>query len=73
MSVAEIKAEIQKLSPEEKAQLKEVLEADLTAGPSPADASSILGCMKGTAILKPGWDEDEPIEIWEALRDDASS
>jgi len=24
-------------------------------------------------ILKPGWDEDEPLEDWEALRDDASS
>ncbi len=32
-----------------------------------------LGCLKGATILKPGWDEDEPLEDWEALRDDASS
>lgn len=70
MSITEIKAEIQKLSPEEKAELKAVLEAEMEAGTAPAHPSSILGCMKGTVIFHPGWDEDEPIEMWEALRDD---
>jgi len=32
-----------------------------------------LESLKGTGILKPGWDEDEPLEDWECLRDDASS
>ena len=68
MSVAEIKAEIEKLSSEEKVELKAALEAGLAAAAVPADASSILGCMKGTAILHHGWDDDELLEMWEALR-----
>ena len=70
MSITEIKAEIQKLSPAEKAELKAALEAEIDAGTTSADPSSILGCMRGTVIFHPGWDEDEPIEMWEALRDD---
>ena len=73
MSLTEIKTEILKLSQQEKAELKASLEADLADGSPLADASNILGCMQGTAILHPGWNEDEPLEMWEALRDDASA
>ena len=31
-----------------------------------------MGCMRNVTVLKPGWDEDEPLEMWEALRDDPS-
>ena len=69
MSLTEIKSEIEKLSPAEKAQLKEALEADFAKAQNATDASGILGCMKGTIVFHPGWDEDEPLEMWEALRD----
>jgi hypothetical protein len=72
MSLSEIKTEILKLSAEQKAELKAVLEADLAASEAPANSTGILGCMKGTIVFHPGWDEDEPLEIWEALRDDTS-
>jgi hypothetical protein len=29
-----------------------------------------LGSLRGTVILKPGWDDDEPLEQWNAERDD---
>ena len=73
MSVAEIKAEIQKLTPEEKKELRNALEAALSAPEKPTTMAEYLGCLKRATILKPGWDEDEPLEDWEALRDDASS
>ena len=73
MSIAEIKAEISKLTPEEKKELHDALEAALATPSKPVDLWQYIGCMKGTAVLKPGWDEDEPLEDWEALRDDASS
>jgi hypothetical protein len=74
MSLAEIKAEIEKLTPEEKKQLRDALEADMgTPTKEPGTMAEYLGSLKGTTILKPGWDEDEPLEDWEALRDDDSS
>ena len=73
MSVAEIKAEIQKLTPEEKKELHDALEAVLSAQEKPADASQFVGSLKDTVIFHPGWDEDEPFEDWEALRDNDSS
>ena len=73
MSVAEIKAEILKLSPEEKKELRDALEKALATPNEPIDVSKYLGYMRGTAVLKPGWDEDEPLEDWDVLRDDASA
>lgn len=74
MSIAEIKAEIEKLTPEEKKELHDALEAAMSAPQKePTTMSEYLESLKGTAILKPGWDEDEPLEDWEALRDDPSS
>ena len=73
MSVAELKAEILKLPLEEKKELHDALEKALATPDKPVDMSQCLGSMRGTAVLKPGWDEDEPLEDWEALRDDASA
>ncbi len=73
MSIAEIKAEIQKLTPEQKKELHDTLEAAMTAPAKPVTMSEYLESLRGTAVLKPGWDEDEPLEDWEALRDDPSS
>jgi hypothetical protein len=73
MSVAEIKAEILKLTPEEKKELHDALAASLATPDQPIDVSQYLGCMRGTAVLKPGWDNDEPLEAWDALRDDTSA
>jgi hypothetical protein len=73
MSIGEIKAEIQKLTPEEKKELRDALEAAMTAPQKSADMSDYIGSLRGTVIFKPGWDEDEPLEDWEALRDNDSS
>jgi hypothetical protein len=71
MSVAEIKAEIAKLTPKEKKELREALEADITVPPKePTTMEEYLGSLRGTIILKPGWDDDEPLEQWNAERDD---
>jgi len=73
MSIAELKAEIEKLTPAEKKELRDALEAEISAPEKPADVSKYLGSLQGTVIFKPGWDEDEPLEEWEALRDNDSS
>jgi hypothetical protein len=73
MSIAEIKAEIQKLTPEEKKELRDVLEAAMTVPEKPATMSDYLGSLRDTVIFHPGWDEDEPLEDWDALRDNDSS
>jgi hypothetical protein len=74
MSVAEIKAEIEKLTLEEKKELHDALESALMASQKPPTTmSEYMGSMRDTAVLKPGWDEDEPLEDWEALRDDSSA
>ena len=74
MSVAEIKAEIEKLTPEEKEQLRDALEAEISVPPKePTTMEEYLGSLRGNTILKPGWDDDEPLEDWEALRDDDAS
>jgi hypothetical protein len=74
MSFAELKAEIEKLTPAEKKELRDALEARISAPEkAPATMTEYLDSLRGTVILKPGWDEDEPLEDWEALRDNDSS
>lgn len=73
MSLAEIKAEIAKLTPEQKKELRDALEAATTPPEKGTVISDYLGALRGTVIFHPGWDEDEPLEDWEALRDDDSS
>ena len=74
MSVAEIKAELPKLTPPELAEVELALQQlKQTTPPTAPEMADYMGCMRGTAELKPGWDEDEPLEMWEALRDDPSA
>jgi hypothetical protein len=73
MSIAEIKAEIEKLTPEQKKELRDALEAATSSPEKAALISDYIGSLRGTVIFHPGWDEDEPLEDWEVLRDDDSS
>lgn len=74
MSIAELKAEIQKLTPAEKKELHDALEAAMSVPEKePATMVEYLGSLRGTVVLKPGWDKDEPLEDWEALRENDSS
>jgi hypothetical protein len=73
MSIVEIKAEIEKLTPAEKKELHDALEAAMAASEKPTTISEYLGSLRGTVVFHPGWDENEPLEDWEALRDDDSS
>ncbi len=70
MSIAELKAEIAKLSPMEKKELHDALEAAMSPPNDPKTMAEYLGSLRGTVILKPGWDDDEPLEAWNAERDD---
>lgn len=76
MSLAELKSELQKLTPAELEEIGATVQGLL--GPQGAvgqfaKPSDSFGCGRGLMILKPGWDEDEPLEMWEALRDDTSA
>jgi len=73
MSIAEIKAEIEKLTPDQKKELRDALEAVTSPPEQAAVISNYLGALRGTVIFHPGWDEDEPLEDWEVLRDDDAS
>ena len=70
MSIAEIQSELKKLTPAELAQV-ETLVREIKATPTVTTQAGALAeywdSLRGTVILKPGWDEDEPLEIWEAL------
>lgn len=70
MSLAELKAEIAKLSPEDKQQLREALDVDQTTAAETQTMAEYLGCARGMMKFNPGWDDPEPLEDWNALRDD---
>ena len=72
MSVAEIKAELPKLTAKELVELEMAVELAKATVQPPVKPSDYFGCLRGTVTFKPGWDEDEPLEMWEALRDDPS-
>ena len=72
MSLAELKSELKKLTPAEIAEIEAALQQMKTGddvGGRPL--SEFFGCARGMMIFHPGWDEDEPLGMWEALRDDA--
>jgi hypothetical protein len=74
MSIAELKAEIEKLTPAQKKELRDALEAETSAPEkTAATMAEYLGSLRGSVVLKPGWDKDEPLEDWKALRDNDSS
>lgn len=72
MSLTELKSEIAELSAAELKALQLAIDAELNKKQSaePGNSGDYLGSMRGTAILKPGWDDDEPLEEWNAERDD---
>jgi hypothetical protein len=81
MSIAEIQSELKKLTPVELARV-EALVREIKAAPPvttqvgnaiPGTLAEYWNSLRGTVILKPGWDEDEPLEIWESLRDNPSA
>ena len=74
MSLAELKAEISSLSAEELKALRAAVDTEVAKKESaaPVDMGQFLGCTRGMMKFNPGWEDDEPSEMWEALRDDSS-
>jgi hypothetical protein len=73
MSVAEIKSELAKLSAAQLAEIDatvQALKGAVTEVSRPLSES--FGCARGTITFLPGWDEPEPPETWNAMRDDLS-
>lgn len=73
MSLAELKAEIAQLSPEQLEALRLEIESELTKKKAPPDFANFAeyaASLRGMMTLNPGWDDDEPIEQWNAERDD---
>ena len=74
MSIAEIKAVSRSSRRRIKKQLRDALEAEISVpAKEPTTMEEYLGSLRGTTLPKPGWDDDEPLEDWEALRDDDAS
>jgi len=69
MSVAEIKAELPKLTPAELVEVEVAVELAKAAVQPPVKPSDYFGCMRGTVTFLPGWDEPDT-ELWNALKDD---
>ncbi len=72
MSLTELKSEIAQLSAAELEILRSTIEAELLkkAPKDPATFAEYAASLRGTIILKSGWDDDEPLEQWNAERDD---
>ncbi len=72
MSLTEIKSEIAQLSATELEALRSTIEAELLkkAPAEPTTFAEYPASLRGTLILHPGWDDDEPFEQWNAERDD---
>ena len=71
MSVAEIQSELNKLTPAELAQVENYMRGMRTPPLSPTSLADYWKSLSGTVILKPGWDQDESAETWEAVRDNS--
>src|ERR1017187_4959512 len=71
MSVEQLEIEVSQLPADELRRLQEVIALELQkreASPT-SDISQFAGSLRGTVTYMPGWDEPEPLEMWEALRD----
>jgi hypothetical protein len=66
MSIAEIQSELKKLTPAELAQV-ETLVREIKTSPAVTKQAGTLAeywdSLRGTVILKPGWEKGEPLEI----------
>ncbi len=72
MSLAEIESEMSRLSPAELQRLRALVEIALAGGSSPEPAQ-MLGCTRGLMTFNSGWDDPEPLESWDALREEPSA
>lgn len=72
MSLTELKAEIEKLPPSDLEALRGTIEAELSKKrkAEPATFAEYAAALKGTITFHDGWDDDEPLEQWNAERDD---
>jgi hypothetical protein len=74
MSLTELKSEIAQLSAAQLEALRSAIETELAKKQQPkefANFAEYAASLRGTIILKPGWDNDESLEEWNAERDDA--
>ncbi len=72
MSLAEITAEVGQLSAAELEMLHAAVQAEIAKKQANGDVdmSKYAGCTRGMMQFNPGWDDPEPLEQWNALRDD---
>ncbi|MGI8820093.1 MAG: hypothetical protein ACR2ID_04385 [Chthoniobacterales bacterium] len=72
MSLTELKSEIAHLSAADLGALHSAIEAELLKKEpaEPTTFAEYAASLRGTMTLHPGWDDDEPLEQWNAERDD---
>lgn len=74
MSLAELKAELQNLSPAELTEVENALQQIKSGQPltQPSESAKTFGSLEGVMKFSPGWDQPEPADTWHAMRDDSS-
>ena len=73
MSLTELKTEIAQLSAAQLEALRSAIETELAKKQQPkefANFAEYAASLRGSIIFHEGWDDDEPLEQWDALRDD---
>lgn len=73
MSLTELQSEIAQLSAAQLEALRSAIETELLKKQQPkefANFAEYAASLRGTITLLPGWDDDEPLEEWNAERDD---
>jgi hypothetical protein len=71
MSLAELQAELQTLTPVQLAKVESTIrQMKVEVGGQSPNWAEFFGCARGTVTFRPGWDENEPLEMWHAMRDD---
>ncbi len=75
MSFAELQEEVAKLPREQKELLREDIDRDLQQKPPTnlPGLSRFIGWADGMVTFRDDWEEDEPLEMWEALRDEPTT
>ena len=73
MSVAEMKAELTKLTAAELVELEVALQRIKSGSVPQADMAQVVDSLIGAMKFGPGWDEPLPLEDWDALRDNPSA
>lgn len=73
MSIAEMKAELPKLTAAELVELEVALERIKAVSTPQPDMAQVVDSLAGAMKFGPGWDTSLPLEDWEALRDDPSA